>query len=78
MNSNLYRKQAWKFLYGCLLCKLYDMSSLPMKKTHKIYIYGGLIMTISTASFYRSSLPLVDLLEKFDKQYQEDYKKYVK
>ena len=54
-------------MYGCLLCKLYDMSSLPMKKTHKIYIYGGLIMTISTASFYRSSLPLVDLLEKFDK-----------
>ncbi len=46
------------------------MSSLPMKKTHKIYIYGGLIMTASTISFYKSSLPLVDMLEKFDEIYK--------
>ena len=35
-------------------------------------------MTISTASFYRSSLPLVEMLEEFDKIYDEQYKKYVK
>lgn len=54
------------------------MSSLPIKKTHKAYIYGGLVMTISTVSFYMSSLPLVEMLEDFDKKYEEQYKKYVK
>jgi hypothetical protein len=54
------------------------MSSLPIKKTHKVYIYGGLIMAISTVSFYRSSLQLVELLEDFDKKYEDQYKKYVK
>jgi hypothetical protein len=54
------------------------MSSLPIKKTHKAYIYGGLVMSISTVSFYMSSLPLVEMLEDFDKKYEEQYKKYVK
>jgi hypothetical protein len=54
------------------------MSSLPIKKTHKAYIYGGLVMTISTVSFYMSSLPLVEMLEDFDKKYEDQYKKYVK
>lgn len=54
------------------------MSSLPMKKTHKVYIYGALIMTTSTASFYRSSLPLVDMLEKFDEIYKLQYETFVK
>jgi hypothetical protein len=48
-----------------------------MKKTHKAYIYGGLVMTFSTASFYRSSLPLVEMLERLDKEYEIQYKKFV-
>ncbi len=35
-------------------------------------------MAISTVSFYRSSLQLVELLEDFDKKYEDQYKKYVK
>ncbi len=35
-------------------------------------------MTISTVSFYMSSLPLVEMLEDFDKKYEDQYKKYVK
>lgn len=54
------------------------MSSLPMKKTHKAYIYGSLVMSLTTVSFYKSSLPLVELLEEFDKKYDEQYKRYVK
>lgn len=60
------------------MCKLYDMSSLPMKKDKKVYIYGGIVMALSTISFYRSSMPLVDMLERLDKQYEEQYKKYVR
>lgn len=77
-NSNLYRKEAWKFCYACLVCKLYDMSSLPMRKDKKIYIYGGIVMTLSTVSFYRSSLPLVEMLERLDKVYEDQYKKFVR
>lgn len=54
------------------------MSSLPMKKDKKIYIYGGIVMSLSTVSFYRSSLPLVEMLERMDTVYEEQYKKYVK
>lgn len=54
------------------------MSSLPMRKDKKIYIYGGIVMTLSTASFYRSSLPLVEMLERLDKVYEDQYKKFVR
>ena len=45
-----------------LLCKLYDMSNLPMKRSHKVYIYTAIVMSLSSISFYMSSLPLTNML----------------
>ena len=61
-----------------LMCKLYDMSNLPMLKSHKIYIYTALVMTISSASFYMSSVPLADMLVKLDEKYEKVYQQKIK
>ena len=61
-----------------LLCKLYDMSSLPMIKNNKLYAYIALVMTASSISFYRSSIPLADMLVQLDEKYEETYKKHLK
>jgi hypothetical protein len=56
-------------MYMLLLCKLYDMSNLPIKRSHKVYIYTSIAMTISSISFYYSSLPLTNLLIELDAKY---------
>ncbi len=77
-NSNLYKKEGWRFLCMCFLAKLYDISSLPIPRNRKMYIYIGLIGSISSMSFYRSSLQLVDLLEQLDNKYKQQFDKYTK
>ena len=77
-NKTLYRKEAFKFVYMALLCKMWDMSSLPMMKSHKLYIYTGLVMTVSSASFYMSSIPLANMLIELDEKYESTYKKHIK
>ena len=57
-NSLLYKKEGFKFLYMMLLCKLYDMSNLPIIRSHRIYIYVGTVMTLGSLSFYKSAVPL--------------------
>jgi hypothetical protein len=61
-----------------LLCKLYDMSSFPISQNRKMYIYSGVVMAISSLSFWRASLPLTDMLIKLDEKYEETYKKYLR
>lgn len=77
-NSTLYRKEAFKFIYMGLLCKLYDMSSLPMIRTHKVYIYTGVLMSIASVSFYISSIPLTEMLINLDTKYEATYRKHIK
>lgn len=72
-NQTLYRKEAFKFLYMVLLCKLYDMSNLPMIRSHKAYVYTAVVMSISSLSYYLSSLPMTQMLVDLDKKYQSAY-----
>lgn len=65
-------------MYMLLLCKLYDMSNLPIIRSHRAYIYTGLVMTISSISYYYSSIPLTEMLVSLDKKYQSVYDKKIK
>lgn len=62
-NKTLYRKEAFKFVYMILLCKLYDMSNLPMFRSHKVYIYTAIVMGMSSISFFVSSQSLTSMLQ---------------
>lgn len=54
------------------------MSSFPISRNRKMYIYSGVVMAISSLSFWRASLPLTDMLIKLDEKYEETYKKYLR
>lgn len=49
------------------------MSSLPMLKSHKLYLYGGIIMGIGSISFYNESLKMITLLDNLDAKYLKQY-----
>jgi hypothetical protein len=65
-NKKLYRGEGFKFIYMMLLCKMYDMSNLPMARNYRAYIYTGVVMTLASISFYRQSMTLTQMLVDFD------------
>ena len=77
-NRTLYKKEAWRFSYLILLCKLYDLSSFPLSPTRKAYAYTTFVMTFSALSFYRSSMQLADYLSELDEKYKGTYEKHLK
>lgn len=77
-NRTLYRKEAFKFVYMLLICKLYDMSNLPMMRSHRAYIYTAVVMSISSISYYLSSQTLTAMLTELDTEYQRTYERQIK
>lgn len=77
-NSSLYKREAWRFLYLSLFCKLYDMSNLPIPTTHKVYAYVSFVVVAGSLSFYHSSLAVTDLLMLLDEKYTTPYERHIK
>ena len=54
------------------------MSSLPMLKSHKLYLYGAVIMGIGSISFYNESLKMINILDNLDTKYLKQYQEFAR
>jgi hypothetical protein len=76
MSRTIYKQEAFKFVYVCLLCKLYDIANLPAYRVKPMF-YGPMVALVLTYSFYGAASRLSDFISGLNRKYDSQCFKFL-
>lgn len=73
---NTYKQEAYRCMYVCFLCKMYDVANLPRIRLKPLF-YGPIIATVCGVSFYKAAERISDFIMDLNKKYDEQCIKFL-